>query len=458
VKKTTFISIKIALYLLILLTGCHRVQIDKEFSRVQNIAQELTGCTVYWPEASDNHTKSACNELASGISRNQAISIALANNLTLQADFESLGVAKADLEQAGLYQNPQADTFVWPPLRGKTVGAEVDATLFSIADLWQVPLRKRVEQEVLEATTFRIVEAILNTVAETREAYDKILFANALLKTTKGILKENELLQKQISYYQQFGLVTDLEKHLAQVNVGLTEQQLLDCQDQLRQAYVALKRVLGHEPNPEPLTVTDTFEGFIFEVVPLEELQAWALMYRPEILSARATVKRYQHAVTLEKARVFKTVSVGATFKQEFDGSRGIGPLLGLEIPLFDTNYAQIAKAQFLVAQAKIALAAAHLKVKEEVQRAYIHLAILRDKIKTYKKNIIPPNEQAIAYAKRYHSLMQITMPVLIQTQRFLLEQRRGYLYIYHEALNAWTHLERAVGKRLPTKQSTISI
>ena len=61
-----------------------------------------------------------------------AVQVALLNNRNLQALYAELGVAQADLVQAGLLRNPVFDGLVMLPLRGGPLEMELDtATGFS---------------------------------------------------------------------------------------------------------------------------------------------------------------------------------------------------------------------------------------------------------------------------------------------------------------------------------------
>src|SRR5262245_42932052 len=94
------------------LTGCATVQPRAEFPNVQHEVAERIGKDVHWNSGSDADRAVADRIntlLAAPLDANGAVQIALLNNHNLQAEYEELGVAQADLVQAGLLRNPMLD-------------------------------------------------------------------------------------------------------------------------------------------------------------------------------------------------------------------------------------------------------------------------------------------------------------------------------------------------------------
>jgi outer membrane protein TolC len=121
------------------------VQTQEEWERVNRFALKRTGIEIKW-EQSEEDAKAVKEEvkklISDGITMNEAVKIALLNNRKLQAAFEEIGIAKADLVQAGLFTNPNLSAIFRFPFRGSGTGIEA-AGVLNIADLWQIPIRKK---------------------------------------------------------------------------------------------------------------------------------------------------------------------------------------------------------------------------------------------------------------------------------------------------------------------------
>src|SRR4030065_13626 len=91
------------------LGGCATCTKDGGFGAVEQIARERIDTDVKWQR--DDHQRenaraTVTNLLASPLSPDAAVQIALLNNPGLQATYAGLGIAEADLVQAGRMTNP----------------------------------------------------------------------------------------------------------------------------------------------------------------------------------------------------------------------------------------------------------------------------------------------------------------------------------------------------------------
>ena len=119
-----------------------------------------------------------------GISRQEAVALAVSHNKELQAKLIAIGIAQAYKMQAGFFTNPLVSTIFQFPVHAQTIqdsdfGYEMQA-LFSLDELWQVPLRMRVAHNEYTIKVFEVLQDILELIANTRKAYDTILYHQAL--------------------------------------------------------------------------------------------------------------------------------------------------------------------------------------------------------------------------------------------------------------------------------------
>src|SRR6266511_3320301 len=91
------------------LAGCTHVDPNPAFRELANTVHLRTGKRVQWNRGSieDAQAQAAVSFLLSRpLTAESAVQIALLNNHTLQATYEELGIAQADLVEAGLLRNP----------------------------------------------------------------------------------------------------------------------------------------------------------------------------------------------------------------------------------------------------------------------------------------------------------------------------------------------------------------
>ena len=85
---------------------------DGGFRDIQHVVSERTGQTIQWDgqTADDQAVHQSVHDMLSGeLTADRAVQVALLNNHNLQATFEDVGIAQADLVQAGLLKNPVFD-------------------------------------------------------------------------------------------------------------------------------------------------------------------------------------------------------------------------------------------------------------------------------------------------------------------------------------------------------------
>ena len=124
----------------LLLGGCVNVPKDAGFSDVSAASKDRTGYAVAWTRgatedaAADSLTRVL---LVDPLTVDRAVQVAMLNNRTLQANFETLGIARGQLINASLFANLVIGFDVWSFGGGTTIEALLSEDLTSI--LYQPP-------------------------------------------------------------------------------------------------------------------------------------------------------------------------------------------------------------------------------------------------------------------------------------------------------------------------------
>ena len=157
---------------------------------MKNAVAERGGGRVAWNQqtAEDQEVREAMQRLLQqDLTVDEAAQIALLNNRNLQATFEEIGIAQADLVEAGLLKNPVFSAeFRFP---GKAL--EIDL-IQDVLDLFILPLRKRVAESQFQAAKLRVTDAVLELWNETRSAYYTLQAAEQMLELRRSIAQATE--------------------------------------------------------------------------------------------------------------------------------------------------------------------------------------------------------------------------------------------------------------------------
>jgi cobalt-zinc-cadmium efflux system outer membrane protein len=173
---------------------------------------------------------------------------------------------------------------------------------------------------------------------------------------------------------------------LAEVELLRTELAQLQFETAVRQAELRLRnaraklQVLLGRSDAAPLAdvvVTEAPRATFTMAAVLEQ----ALQYRPDLLLARADQARSQAEIRLQIAQSSVDYSVGAEYRRQ-DGLAGRGNSIGLffssNLPIFNRNQGEIARARAESQQVDMKLRNVELIIRNEVETAYSQFAAAR--------------------------------------------------------------------------------
>lgn len=441
--------------IILLFTGCASVQTQQEWERIRMFAIERIGVEIKW-EQSEEDTGAIKAEvkrlLVDGITMDEAVRIALLNNQKLQAVLEEIGIAKADLVQAGLFTNPDLSAIFRFPFGGGGTGIETSGVL-NIADLWQIPIRKKIAAKKLETTMLQVSEEILNTTAEVKKAYINYLSLSSLRDEMEKIRDLVQEWRDHLIYRQHFGYANELHISMADTLVIETDLEFAKIESELLILRYRLNRILGLSHEQTNYEIADVLSEEIKRLPESEQLMNHTLLNRTDVQIAKMRLEEARNLLALERNRIFSNFESGVAYERGIDGDESIGPEIVISIPLFDQNQAQIAKAEYRLRQVEKELKAKKEEVREDVMVAYEKLMLLKQQINLIKTKVLPARKAATEYAEKYYNAMEINMLYLFEARQKLLETKRLYLNALRDYYIQFAELERIVGGRIIMNQ-----
>ena len=213
-RRSCTLSI-IALTAPVLLAGCATMSPKPGFDTVSDLVSARSpGRTVVWNQgtADDEAAAQRVRELlADELTLDAAIQIALLDNRALQAVYAQLGIAQADVVQAGLLQNPILSADVrFPTVQGAAIGAAAGLVQEFISML-QIPLRKRVAAAAFDEATLTASASIVDLVTAVKRAYYRLQGAEQLLELRRTVRDATGLSADIARRQHDAGNVTNLD-------------------------------------------------------------------------------------------------------------------------------------------------------------------------------------------------------------------------------------------------------
>ncbi|HEY1148152.1 MAG TPA: TolC family protein, partial [Pseudoduganella sp.] len=165
----------------LLLSGCATFSNDGGFGAVAQATKARSGAEARMAR-NDDDRRALDGEvrklLAEPLSVQTAVQIALLNNRGLQATYWDLGIAEADLVQAGRLQNPG---FSFKRTHGDGEVAIERTLTFNLLNLITMPLSSRIEAQRFEQAKLQVSAEAIRVAQETARTYYEAVGASQAL-------------------------------------------------------------------------------------------------------------------------------------------------------------------------------------------------------------------------------------------------------------------------------------
>jgi len=466
----------------VLVAGCATVDPKHDYGKVSQQVVEATGqSSSYQPDQEAAVEAHVAALLADGLTSDEAVQVCLLNNPSFQAAWMDVGMARADLVQAGLLSNPSLFTSLRLPSGGGLANLEFSLAQ-NIAELWQIPVRKRAANRSLDRQILVLTRRAAELVSETKAAYIRALGAQHV----HAIARENLAIAKQLVDLavarKDAGEGSELDVNLSRS--AAQEAQLAVETTRLSEAEARrrLAQLLGLTEDPTTLALKDAFQQAGPGALDVQGLIQLAAGKRLDIRAAEQAAAQAEAVVREQYARVFKNVEIGVALERaerQRQGGRDlladtarasianggltapdiqprserrqntdliIGPSVALEVPIFDQNQAQIAKAEFALQQARKTLDALERSAVQDVRNVADRLTTAWAVVRFYREELIPLAQRSLEMNRDAYRAGSTSILAVMEAQRFLLDARRRHVEAVQSATQTVPELELAVG------------
>lgn len=463
--------------------GCATVDPHLDYEQSAQHVADATGYGELYQPGDDQMIDAAVGELlADGLTLDEAVRVCLLNNPSLQVGVFNVGMARADLVQSGLLSNPSLGLAFRLPAGGGL--SAIDGGIAqNIADLWQIPVRKRMAGRELDRTILELAGDAADLATRTKLAYFEVVAAgllHATLQVNLDIAGELLLLAQR---RKEAGAGTEVDVNLSRGAVVTGQLNVAESRLAMAESRRSLALLLGLTDAPEELDLLDGFPPYLIGPIEVERLVELSREARLDLQAARQAVRAADAALDEQLRLVISFVELGVEFER---GERGrsegntlladtarasiaggqptlpdieprspggrdteysVGPSISLELPIFDQNQAQIAKAQYACAQARKTLDALDRRAVLEVRGACDRAATAWELARLYETDAIPLAQRNLELGRRAYQAGKTSFLEVLAAQRFFLQARSKYIELQQAAADTIPDLERAVGR-----------
>lgn len=443
-----------------LLAGCASVNPRPAFVDAQSKVGERTGHETRWirsAEEADTVAALVRQLLARELTAEGAAQVALLNNRALQAEYEEIGIAQADLAQAGLLSNPTLDLTVGFPDHPEAPVVVGGGLVQDFLDFLVRPLRKKVAAAQLEQTKLRIGDEMLRLVARTKSTFYTLQARQQLVSRLELVLEINAAAAELAKRQHEAGNVNDLDLVNQEVAYSQTKADLAFARAQARSDREALNRLMGLWGADTDWRVADRLPEIPAREVPVVRLESRAIESRLDVAAARWGVDVVGNALALKKGtRYFPIgINVGVFTEREPEAThvRVTGPSLTLQLPIFDTGRASIARLEAEYLRSQRLLEALAIDARSEVRDARDLMIASRDLANYHRTVLLPQRVRILDLTLRHYNMMLKGAYDLLLAKESEVAAERAYIEAWRDYWIAHTELERAVGGPLPAAE-----
>jgi len=346
------------------------------------------------------------------ISLKEAIQLTLKNNPYYQAEKLNNDLARAEIINAGMKQNPSASfSFIQIPVpkyfaeNTSVLNPQNRESTIELSKSFQVKGQRKLKIEKAEKE-YGITQSSLrdyerNMVLGTAEKWLDVWYSKNkmnILKAAKinsdSLLKINQIrLKNQVITNTEFLRTQIVDDQYSLLLKSSEQEQISEIQN--------LKLIAGID---SPVFVSEMDSVFII-LVPqsADSLVNYALQNRTDIVATKKAVDAARTDIRLQLANSYPQPEIGINYSTQ-EHTPYIGSYLAVPIPVFNRNQGEIAKSKIVLNQTENLLYATNQKVKTEIENTwneYTTNRIVYEKYREiYRKSENVLNVVKMAYLK----------------------------------------------------------
>ena len=373
------------------LSGCATFSKDGGLDAVSSLTAERTGQDVRLPKTNANGAaiQDELNQLLKQpLTADSAVRIALINNRGLRASLAELGVAEADLVQAGRMANPG---FSFGRMSG---GGETEierSVMFDLVGLVTIPIRRDIESRRFESAKLVAATEAVRLALDTRKAYFNAVAAVQSARYAEQVREAAGASAELAQRMTKVGHLSALDQAREQAFSSEASTQLARARHNATAAREQLARLMGVWGENTTFQLPDKLPELPAEPREAGNIESLAMQQRLDVRLAKLGTESTARALGLTKATgVINVLDAGYVNKSTSGAPRENGYEIELALPIFDWGGARVAKAEALYMQSVHRTADTAINARSQVREAYSAYRTTYDVARQHRDELVP--------------------------------------------------------------------
>lgn len=403
-----------------------------------------------------------------GVTLDMAIDITLERSLDLRSKFYEIPMARADILQANLRNNPvfyqdgqllQYGGTSTQFTRAAPGGpSQFDTNISYPLDI----SHKRQARTVVATRAEKVLEALFQDAVRQRiddvyGAFVSALYARQTVRYASASVKGLDVLVEKNEGLFDKGAISQIEINQVRIRFRTSKLALIDAEAAYRKAKLDLGALMNLKLGEiKMLELKGTISDVSPPPPPADELRKIALADRPDIVSLRLGILRAEADVRLAKANAFSDVYVlwqPYTFqdntpyglKSQYSWALGVT----VPLPIYNRNQGGIERAKINVTQSQMQLADQERQVQIDVEEAVQEYEVSRRYVDDLKENVLRPAKHNLDDANKLYTEGAKSLPEYLDAQLDYNVTVKQYLDTAVRHRRSMLSLNTVVGRRV---------
>lgn len=385
-----------------------------------------------------------------------AVQLALLNNPDLRAHTAQLGIAAADVYEAGRLANPVFSATRLSPGAGNTPNPQLTlGVAFNFVNLLFLPANSRYAKAGFTSAKLAASAAALELAAQAEAAWYQAAGADRVAQMREQAGDAAGTSAELAQRYFDAGNISRRQLAMEQASATRARLDAMSARAAAVEARGLLNRLMGLDASQDGWQLDAVYTEPPREVETVDALLASAMESRLDVAAARTRSQALATRYGFERrTRLVGGIDIGAERQRDYDGSVNAGPTLAVELPLFGWGGGRKARAQAELLRSEAELDGLVLGVGNDVKRAHARMQAAQRIADAYRDELIPQREAVVAGLQREVNYMISGVFELLVARRDEYDAYAGYVEAVRDYWSARAELARVVGRALPRAAS----
>lgn len=447
----------------LIFTGCSRISTNPMpvFNEVQTSISHRTGQVIVWDKGEEG-CREFKNWLKSSLEKDltveKAVQIALLNNQHLKGTYENLGIAQAQLVQAGLLKNPIFSLSLRCENLVNSASILEMGLVQNFLDILLKPQKKRLACAELAIVKSEVSARVLDVIAEAKIAYHSLQSAEQVLMMRKQVLETTEAAYDVANRLHEAGNITNLDLVVERSNYEQMKIDVSDAEVSLFEARERLNIVMGLWGSNIDWKISQQVSPIPDEQMDFDCIESYVIANSLDLQMSRERMRATALSLGIETTEIiFPELTFGPDSERDPGGPWFIGPQFSIGIPIFDIGVAKKAAGCAELSKQWNEYTALAIEIRSASRVASFRLLNALKQYQYFQSIIIPLEEQITKETLHQLNAMQLGVFDLLLVKQKEIETRLKSIFSYRDYWIARTEVEMLMSGRMIHKMDMVN-